>query len=108
MPRRHQQSHQTFLMCFYNNVAHAFVSNQVREYSNRIDEPPAMASMAHGIAAAGARYKLNAAGEGFLEPLLANTEGLDSDSGKISVKYCHYFWGNLNLGFLSTTVYRGK
>lgn len=63
----------------------------MREYSNRTDEPPAMAPMAHGIAAAGARYKLNAAGEGFLEPLLANTEGLDSDSGKISFKCCHYF-----------------
>jgi hypothetical protein len=89
-----------------SNFSHVFLQQchprlcvQVREYSNRIDEPSAMASMAHGIAAAGARYKLNAAGKGFLEPLLANTEGLDSDSGKISVKCCHYFWGNLNLGF---------
>ncbi|KAL3785592.1 hypothetical protein ACHAWO_006173 [Cyclotella atomus] len=38
-----------------------------------------MASMAHGVAAAGARHKLNAAGEDFLEPLLANTKAFDSD-----------------------------
>jgi hypothetical protein len=46
-----------------------------------------MASMAHGVAAAGARYKLNAAGEDFLEPLLANTKAFDSDDDSGEFRY---------------------
>jgi hypothetical protein len=63
--------------------------NTTKESSNRA----AMASMAHGVAAAGARHKLNAAGEDFLEPLLANTKAFDSDddSGEFRFFYLKCF-----------------
>lgn len=55
-----------------------------------------MASLSHGVAASGTKYKLNATEKDMLEPLLANAETIYSsdDSGKFLevtlARPCHF------------------